>query len=275
MNVPSKPRVGAVSYLNTKPLVHQLRQFAPGIELVFDLPSRLADRLARRELDVALIPSIEAFQDSDYGIISDACIACRGPVLSVKLFSRVPFEQIRSVTLDEGSRTSVALTRILLRERFGLTPRCELLPIGGSALETTTDAVLLIGDRAIHPPKGPFTGSWDLGEEWTRWCNLPFVFAMWIGRKDHDWSELELALRQARDAGVRDLESIAAVEGPLVGLSPAECLVYLRDNLHFRLGPSERNGLELFRRHAQSLDLAPPYSTPLEFISSSPFANVL
>ncbi|MBM4003614.1 MAG: menaquinone biosynthesis protein [Planctomycetes bacterium] len=275
MNISNKPRVGAVSYLNTKPLVHKLRQFAPGIELVFDLPSRLADRLACRELDVALIPSVEAFQDPAYGIISDACIACRGPVLSVKLFSRVPFEKIRSLTLDEGSRTSVALTRILLQERFGLTPRCELLPIGGSVLETTTDAVLLIGDRAIHPPRGPFVGSWDLGDEWTRWCQLPFVFAMWIGRKDRDWSELDLALRQARDAGVRDLDSIAAAEATLVGLSPKECLVYLRDNLHFQLGNSERNGLELFRRRAQNLGLAPSCSMPLEFVSSPTLTAVV
>ncbi len=103
---------------------------------MFDLPSRLADGLADGQLDVALIPSIEFFQDPAYRIVSDACIACRGPVLSVKLFSRVPAERIRTLALDEGSRTSAALVRILLRERFGIEPQLEPLPIGATARST-------------------------------------------------------------------------------------------------------------------------------------------
>src|SRR5215475_4027634 len=125
-------RVGAVTYLNTKPLVFRLPQFAPQAELSFDLPSRLADDLAAGRLDVALIPSIEYFQDPDYRIVSDACIACRGPVLSVKLFSRVKAAHLRTLALDEGSRTSVALVRILFRERFGLEPQTLPLAIGAS-----------------------------------------------------------------------------------------------------------------------------------------------
>ncbi len=108
-------KVGAVTYLNTKPLVFRLQHFAPQAELIFDLPSRLADKLSAGQLDVALIPSVEYFQNSSYKIVSDACIACRGSVLSVKLFCRVPATQIRSLALDEGSRTSAALTRILLQ----------------------------------------------------------------------------------------------------------------------------------------------------------------
>ena len=94
-------RIGAVSYLNTKPLVYRLDELAPDAEIVYDFPSRLAVDLATGELDVALIPSIEFFQDPKYTIVSDACIGCRGPVLSVKFFSRVPVEKIRRVSLDE------------------------------------------------------------------------------------------------------------------------------------------------------------------------------
>src|SRR3954471_5186769 len=112
-------RIGAVSYLNTKPLVYGLAERLPQADVVYDFPSRLADRLAAGDLDVALIPSVEFFQDPSYSIVSDACIGCRGPVWSVKLFSRVPPPQIRTLALDEGSRTSVALVRILLKERFG------------------------------------------------------------------------------------------------------------------------------------------------------------
>src|SRR5438128_19357 len=99
-----KLRVGAVNYLNTRPLIYGFQQFIPQADLILDLPSRLADQLAQGTLDVALIPSIEFFHDPSYAIMSNACIACRGPVLSVKLYSRKPIDSIRSLALDEGSR---------------------------------------------------------------------------------------------------------------------------------------------------------------------------
>ncbi|MBC7854483.1 MAG: menaquinone biosynthesis protein [Pirellulaceae bacterium] len=251
-------RIGAVSYLNTKPLVHGLAEFAPRAEVVFDLPSRLADELAAGKLDVALIPSVEYFQNPDYTIISDACIGCRGPVLSVKLLSRVPMDKIRTLAMDEGSRTSVALVRILLKERYGLSPRLLPFPLGVAAEKVDSDAVLMIGDRAMHPPSG-FSQQWDLGDEWCRWAELPFVFAMWVARRESlsELGEIEMALSRARDAGVAQLEEIAMRESASVGLTDEQCLSYLRDNLYFFLGPSEQRGLQLFRQHAMRLGLAP------------------
>src|SRR5688500_8123419 len=134
-------RIGAVSYLNTKPLVYRLAELAPRHELTFDLPSRLADDLAAGRLDVALIPSVEFFQNPEYSIVSDACIACRGPVRSVKLFSRTPLPAIRTLALDEGSRTSVALVQILLRERFGITPELVPFPIDAAPDAIAADAL--------------------------------------------------------------------------------------------------------------------------------------
>ena len=251
-------RIGAVSYLNTKPLVYGLAELAPRAEIVYDLPSRLADELAAGRLDVALIPSVEYFQNPDYAIVSDACIGCRGPVLSVRLLSRAPLDKIRTLALDEGSRTSVALVRILLKERFGLSPRLLPFPLGQAAENVDADAVLMIGDRAMHPPEG-FCQQWDLGEEWCRWADLPFVFAMWVARKDllPELEEMAIALARARDQGVSNLVAIAQREAAGVGLTHEKCLSYLRDNLYFFLGPRERRGLELFREHAQKLGLAP------------------
>jgi chorismate dehydratase len=248
-------KIGAVTYLNTKPLVFRLSEFAPHAELRFDFPSRLADELAAGRLDVALIPSIEYFQEPTYRIVSDACIACRGPVLSVKLFSRVPAREIRTLALDEGSRTSAALIRILLKEQFDLSPRTESLPIGATLGDTAADAVLLIGDRAIHSPPGRFAEVWDLGDEWLRWSGLPFLFAMWVARPGVDLRNLEQALAEARDCGVANLEDIAAAEAAPLGLTIPQCLGYLRDNLHFSLGPEERRGLELFRQKASELGI--------------------
>ena len=252
---PDRVRVGAVNYLNTKPLIYQLGRLAPQAELILDLPSRLADGLHDGRFDVALIPSIEFFADPAYTIVSDACIACRGPVLSVKLFSRVRADRIRTLALDEGSRTSVALVRILLRERYGIEPRLEPLPIGQSLADTSADAVLLIGDRAIHSPRQPFAEVWDLGDEWCRWAELPFVFAMWVARAGTDLQGIDAALSEARNLGVKHLEDIAAAEAAPLGLTRPECLSYLRDNLYFYLGPRERQGLELFREQASRLRL--------------------
>jgi chorismate dehydratase len=260
-------RIGAVSYLNTKPLVYGLAELAPRHELVFDLPSRLADDLAAGRLDIALIPSIEFFKNPTYTIVSDACIACRGPVRSVKLLSRVPPANIRTLALDEGSRTSVALVRILLRQRLQIEPKFVPLPIDALPEHVKADALLLIGDRAIHPPGGQFASEWDLGDVWCRWAELPFVFAMWVGRKgsgfgvqgsEGAFEEIGTLLSQTRDLGLANIESIAAAEHAAVGLSYEDCLIYFRDQLYFHLGPRELAGLRLFREHATRLGLAPP-----------------
>jgi chorismate dehydratase len=260
-------RIGAVSYLNTKPLVYGLAEaLAPRHELVFDLPSRLADRLAAGELDVALIPSIEFFQNPDYTIISDACIGCRGPVRSVKLLSRVPLEEIRTLALDEGSRTSVALVRILLKERFGLSPKLVSFPIDAPPESIQADDLLMIGDRAMHPAAGAFVAEWDLGDVWCRWSELPFVFAMWVARQGagvrdqgprEQFVELADTLSQARDQGVSHVAQIAREEHARYGLSYEDCLTYLRDHLHFTLGPREIMALQVFNGHAHELGLAP------------------
>jgi chorismate dehydratase len=197
---------------------------------------------------------VEYFQDPSYRVVSDACIACRGPVLSVSLLSRCPIEEIRTLALDEGSRTSVALVQILLREKHGLTPSLQPLSIGSSAEDTSADAVLVIGDRAIHAGRDGFVEAWDLGDEWCRWSGLPFVFAMWTARGglEIDLRPVEEALQTARDTGVANLESIARQQAGTLGLNQQQCIGYLRDNLHFTLGDKEREGLELFRQYAGS-----------------------
>ncbi|MFW6170042.1 MAG: menaquinone biosynthetic enzyme MqnA/MqnD family protein [Planctomycetota bacterium] len=245
-------RVGAVSYLNTKPLIYRFSDFAPDAELVLDVPSRLADRLRAGELDVALIPSVEALRVPKYKIVSNACIACRGPVLSVKLLSRVPIARIQTLALDQSSRTSVTLLRILLGERLGIKPHLSPLAIGDVQWESNieTDAVLVIGDRAIHASQLVYSDQWDLGQEWWQWTGLPFVFAMWMARPDVETHSVDKALRKSRDAGVAGLDAIAESAAQEVGLDAATCLSYLRDNLHFSLGTAEQQGLLRFHHYA-------------------------
>lgn len=251
-------RVGAVSYLNTKPLVHRFAQLAPQVKLVFDLPSRLADHLAVGKLDVALIPSIEFLSNSDYARVSDACIGCVGPVMSVKLFSRVAPHEIQTLALDEGSRTSAAMVQIWLADCFGTRPLISSLAIGDGLRDATTDAVLLIGDRAIRTKSDVYLQEWDLGAHWVREYQAPFVFAVWTARPGIDLGDLAFALSAARDSGVANLSQIAAEECEHVGLTHTECLAYLRDNLYFHFGEQQQRGLDLFRDRAAHHDFLTP-----------------
>jgi chorismate dehydratase len=246
-----------VRYLNSKPLIYRLDELAPEAELMLDVPSRLADGLAAGELDVALVPSIEYFRGSDYSVVPGMSIAAHGPVLSVKLYCRVPVAAVRSVALDAGSRTSVALTRILLDRWHGLRPETRPLPLGVPAEETDADAVLLIGDRAIRPLELGQVAVYDLGEEWVKLTGLPFVFAMWVARRDAKLTGVARALRRAKHEGTRNVQAIAEREGPPLGLSVAECVQYLTEYIHFDLGPREIEGLKLFYESAVELGLAP------------------
>lgn len=250
-------RVGAVNYLNTKPLVERLTDFAPNLDLSFDLPSRLADKLAAGELDVGLIPVIEYFRGDNYSFVPGVGIGSRGPVLSVTLFSRVPWADIRSVALDEGSRTSAALTHILLRKRYGVRPRVEPLPIDAPAEAADTDAVLLIGDRAMRACLPAHRYAYDLGQEWADWTGRPFVYAVWAVRDGVDLGDTADAFRRAKEYGLAHAGAIAAREAPALGLDAGYCRRYFTNIINYDLGPAELAGLRRYYELAADLGLAP------------------
>ncbi len=279
-------RIGAVSYLNTLPLVYGLgldrcnqstieRSKSQGadatgavvFDLQFDLPSHLAERLASNDLDVALVPSLEAFQNPEYTILSDACIGCRGPVWSVKLLSRCPLNSIRSLALDEGSRSSAALVQILLKNEFELQPEFRTLAIGADWQSVDADAVLVIGDRAMHTASSEFACKVDLGQWWLEQTGLPFVFAMWTARPGIEASQLnklDELLSSSRDTGVANAAGIAGKHAEKYGLTRSQCLDYFQKHLLFQMGPEERAGLARFRELSIALGLAPD-SMELQF----------
>ncbi len=240
-------RVGAVNYLNSKPLVEGLTGFSRAIELTLDLPSRLADRMAKGELDVGLIPVAEYFRAGTYSFLPNIGIASHGPVLSVTLFSRRPWGEIRSVSLDEGSRTSAALTRILLEDRHGLSPTYRQLPIQAAADRVETDAVLLIGDRAMKACLPGFEFAYDLGQEWYDWTGLPMVFAVWAVREGVELGEAAGAFEQAKQLGKKNAGLIAEREAKLLELDPGFCRRYLTNIIRYDLGERELAGMERFR----------------------------
>ena len=250
-------KIGAVSYLNTKPLVCGLDSGSSEYQLSYEVPSRLADLLAEKQLDIALIPVYELMLRDDYKVVSNACIGCCGPVKSVKLLSKVPFNKISTIAMDAGSRTSVVLAKILLYRRFKIEPIEIGLPIDADWKSVQADAVMIIGDRAMQKDISPFKHSWDLGEEWFNETGLPFVFAAWVARQDLDTRSIAEKLSLSRDLGLENIEKIAETESSHYPLTESECIEYLSENLHFYLGPKEREGLRLFQQFADELDVLP------------------
>lgn len=268
-------RIGAVAYLNTKPLIYSLldrltkggdaatdcSKNSPAGSLRLELPSRLATELENESLDVGLIPVVEYFQNLDrYTGVSDAAIACRGPVWSVRILFRKDPSQVRKLAVDEGSRTSIALSKILFHSRFGFVPETTPLPMGVPPQSVDADAVLVIGDRAMKPERfrGDFGSDWDLGEEWYRETGLPFVFARWVARNNSFATPaLTSLLEQSRDAGCANIDEIVRMHAGRYGLSDIECRDYLTQFLRFRLGPEELAGLAEFHRRCQALRLVP------------------
>lgn len=251
-------RVGAVNYLNAKPLIEGLERFAPGVRLTLDLPSRLATQMAAAELEIGLIPVVEYFRAQNYTYLPDISISSRGPVLSVTLFSRVPMEAIKSVSLDEGSRTSAALTLVMLNKRFGISPSIRQLPIEAPADDVGSDAVLLIGDRAMKACLPGFPFAWDLGEEWTTWTGLPMVFALWAVRNGVALDETMIAgFHKAKAHGIASAGRIAEREAHGLGLDAGYCRRYLSHIIRYDLGSAEREGMRAFQNHAADVGLAP------------------
>lgn len=254
-------RIGAVNYLNSKPLIEGFDELAPGSTLRCDLPSRLADSLAEGRFDVALIPTFEVLANPHYQIVSDACVASDGAVSSVKLYFRRPPHECKTIALDEGSRTSAALSRVLLAKRHGVRPLAKPLPIGDGLADADADAVLLIGDRAMHPPAASVaaqvTEVWDLGEEWKRDTGLPFVFACWASPLGTPVKQVAEQLEACRDRGVKQIASIASREAATLGLKAHHAEVYLREFLRFRLGVRERRAIEAFRDACLETKLLP------------------
>lgn len=251
-----KPRVCAVSYLNTVPLVWGIEHGAERdiFDMTYALPSECADRLASGEADIGIVPVIEmARQKLEY--FRSTGIACRGAVRSILLISKVPPREIQTLATDAGSRTSVMLARVILAEKYGVQPklisrRAELVPMLGEA-----DAALVIGDPALHldPATLPFE-TLDLGLEWTQMTGLPMVFAVWSGRKEVMLPRYEQAFLDSCRHGLADMETIVKEQAPLRGITEKMAREYLTRHIVFELNARDHEGLDLYLKQALALD---------------------
>lgn len=242
-------RLGVVPYLNVAPMIHGL-ELDPELTLVRDVPSRLLKRLVAGDFDAGTIPAIDYAQAS-LEIVPGIAIASRGAVRSVRLVHQKPLADLRTVAIDSSSHTSVALLRVLLRERLSREPEYLVRSPDVEAMLQAADAALLIGDPALFAAGDrPYL---DLGAEWTKLTGLPFVYAFWaapLGRLEAaDAARLQGALAR----GLAAIPQIAASyynEGD--ARRAAECESYLRDCVFYRFGDDERRGLAEFYRRAHA-----------------------
>jgi chorismate dehydratase len=245
---PLPPRVCAVSFLNTSPLVWGMLHGPQRnlFDLSFAVPSECADRVARGESDIGILPVVEV-ERLGLEAIPGTGIACRGAVRSILLISKVQPSEIRTLAADTSSRTSVMLTRVILAERYGCMP--ALVP-HAPVLEpmlAQADAALIIGDPALHldPAQLPFHVL-DLGAEWEQMTSLPMVFAIWAGPKAVVTPDLPAAFLGSYLYGAGHLDDVIRQESAARGIPAGRARTYLPSHIHFELGEPEYKGMRLF-----------------------------
>lgn len=259
-----KPRICAVSYLNTAPLVWGLLHGPQrgAAELSFAVPSECARRVVAGEADLGIVPVVEMDR---HGLqpFSELCIACRGPVRSILLFARRPWAEVETLAADTGSRTSVELARIVLGERFGVRPRIHAAAPQLDGMLASADAALLIGDAALSvEPRSTGLAWLDLGREWMELTGLPMVFAVWAGHARPHLDGAAAILEGSFSYGEANLDAIIKSEAASRGF-PAELVKrYFERNVTFRLEAPERAGLETFLAATRALENAAGAKVP-------------
>ncbi len=230
-------KLGAVPYLNARPLIHYLPQ-----EPVLAPPAPLVRLLRLGTIDIAMAPIVALFENPHYLLVPNICIGSNGPVKSVKLFFHkegVDATNVSSIYLDMESRTSALLIRILLQYKYGrdLNTIRFICPIPSRDIE----ASVLIGDKAMK--QMPTLPTLDLGDEWTSWIKLPFVYAAWISRLPSLKNETIEELQKARNLGIQNLDAVL----PEKLIFPKEASREYLQNIVYTLGSKELEGMELFR----------------------------
>lgn len=241
----ARVRIGCVPYLNARPLIYGLEN-----EVVKAPPSTLVKLLRTGLIDVGLAPSVTLFDSDDYVVVPDVCIGSRGAVRSVVLFHLRRLQRLRTVVMDNESRASVALLKVLLAKKHGMTPK--YVPAWRLSLRRSTyDAQLLIGDKAmLHRDAGRRL---DVGAAWEEFVQVPFTYALWIARRGVDLGDTVERLCAAKEAGLANLDAIVAGQKVLPKRLARR---YLAENIHYDFGNEALFGFQVFNRMCVDVGLA-------------------
>src|SRR5258706_11099192 len=261
-----RPRISAISFLNTAPLMWDFEHPAVGeqYDITYTIPSLCAEALRAGTADIGLIPAVTYLSIPDLVIVPDVAIAAKGAVRSILLVSKSPLEQVRTVAADTSSRTSVALCDVLFRRWFPAQPSGERVrqftpqapDLDGMLAQH--DAALLIGDSALRVDQTRYLAL-DLAADCRAMTGKPFVFAFWAVRAPIASAEMIDHFRDSRDHGLlpASLDAIARQWAPRVGISEADVRSYLTENICFDLDQETLAGLHLFFRYAAEDGILP------------------
>jgi chorismate dehydratase len=254
-------RLCSVDYLNSAPLVWGLLHGCSKgrFDLCFRLPSECAELVASGAVEIGNIPVIELSR-LNLEMVPGAGVASRGAVRSILLVSKRPLSKIRTLAADTSSRTSVALTRIILSRRYGVEPDFKPHAPDLDSMLERADAALIIGDPALRIDLGatPYQVV-DLGQEWMEMTHLPMVFAVWAGRKRHVTAEVIDALVESCRFGRAHLDDIVNIDAAARGIPKELAREYLTRHIVNELGPREYEGLELYLRYAREAGCLDPH----------------
>ena len=274
--MPSKPRVCAVDYLNTSPLVWGLLHGPQRdlLELTFRVPAECAEMLRSGQAEIGLPPTVELATQSDLVVVPGCSISSNGPVGSVLLVCRKPIEQVQTVAADTSSRTSVALTQILLARKYNRYVKMRPYPPRLHEMLEIADAAVIIGDPALRAGRDSFTDNllvYDLGEEWASLTRLPMVYAVWAVRRAVADPDLAAIFQASAQYGQEHLDEIIETEAPRRNIPAERAREYLTRHIRHGWGEPERRGLTLFLQYAAEMGLA-PRKTSIEMLDAPALA---
>lgn len=216
------------------------------VDLTFSLPSVCSEELEGGKIDIGLAPIAEIVRQG-LEIVSDVGITCRGEVRSILLFSRVPWEKVRTLAADAGSRTSVQLACVILRERYGVKPQVTARKPELPAMLETADAALVIGDPALRiDPENAGVACLDLGAEWLALTGLPMVFAAWAAKPGAVRPEIRQLTAASYTFGEDRIGEIVEAEYRERGVDRDLADRYLRKYIRYEIGAEEREGIKKF-----------------------------
>ena len=246
-----KIKISAVNYLNSKPFIYGLEHSAiiNEIDLQLDIPSVCADKLEENLVDIGLVPVAIIPELEEYYIISQYCIGSDGDVGSVLLFSEVPIHEIKNILLDNQSRTSVTLARILAEKFWKIKPHWINAADHYESLISGTTAGVVIGDRSFAL-KNNYQFVYDLSGEWKKFTGLPFVFACWVANKKLPEDFIQ-RLNAAFTSGIGNKEEI--IHEYREQYSSLDIKDYFENKISFNFDNRKKKSLKLFLGYVNEL----------------------
>jgi chorismate dehydratase len=239
-------RLGSVSYLNAKPLIYGLDE-ADDLRLTLDIPANLLEGLRDGRFDVALLPIIDYQHLPGARLLQSGGIGSDGTTYTVRIFSRVPMQEIITLACDSHSHTSVGLARVILAETYGVRPKLlDLQHLQPSPAAARADAQLLIGDKVVAAAPSGYPHQLDLGEGWKQLTGLPFLFAAWVARPGVELGDLPQRLERAKHEGVAHVDLIVQRFAAAHGWPAPLAHRYLSQYLKFDVGPAQIAAMERF-----------------------------